>query len=436
MKNLRQSRLPGTTDTVLDRVLFVFSGVAALWLATLLLEESLQWDMAWFSIVFWAALAYLVLPRVHRILTRIYLPDYFIGRARTSDGLLGDPVNMALLGSEDQVHAAMCRAGWTRADDVDLASSRRIILSTLTRRSYDEAPVSPLFIFGRQQDFAYQQEVDGSPGKRHHVRFWRCPPGWVLPGGVRVDWVAAGTYDRSVGLSLFTLQITHKIEENTDNERDYILAALKMAVPEAEVTVIRDFSTGYHARNGGGDTISTDGDLPVVDLAALTAAPAGPHRLPTNRVPANRVPAASRNRRPAPTLFGGVLVFFRGVAALVLAASLLVGVNPAAAAEPVGPSPAAATVLAVFGVGEILLAWGVLRGGNFARVVAMLLSAAAIIAQAANALNGGPRIDFRTDLLGLSLDILLIIALSSEHARTYAKNHSQGRVPRSRVAPV
>ena len=44
------------------------------------------------------------------------------------------------------------------------------------------APASPLFIFGRQQDFAYQQEVDGSPGKRHHIRFWRCPPGWVLPG--------------------------------------------------------------------------------------------------------------------------------------------------------------------------------------------------------------------------------------------------------------
>ncbi len=48
----------------------------------------------------------------------------------------------------------------------------------------------------------------------------------------------------------------------------------------------------------------------------------------------------------------------------------------------------------------------------------MLLSAAAIITQAANALNGGPRIDFRTNLLGLSLDILLIIALSSEHSRS------------------
>ena len=419
----RRHRGPGTADTALDTGLFVFSGVAAIWLATLLLEESLRWDMVWFSIVFWAALAYLVLPRVHRILTRIYLPDYFIGRARTSDGLLGDPVNVALLASEDQIHAAMRRAGWTLADDVDLASSRRIIVSTLTRRTYDQAPVSPLFIFGRQQDFAYQQEVDGNPGKRHHIRFWRCPPGWALPGGARVDWLAAGTYDRSVGLSLFTLQITHKIEDNTDDERDHVVATLKQAAPEAEVTVIRDFSTGYHARNGGGDTISTDGDLPVVDLSSLTAAAA--ERRPRERTD-------HRNRPPAPTQFGGVLVFFRGVAALALAASLLGGVG--AAADPDGSAvPAVATAIAVFGLGEILLAWGVLRGGNRSRVTAMLFSVAAIITQAANALNGGPGIDFDTNLLGLSLDILLIIALSSQRSRDFARKHSQGKVPSSRV---
>ena len=86
-------------------------------------------------------------------------------------------------------------------------------------------------LFDRQQDFAYQQEVAGSPSKRHHVRFWRCPPGWLLPGGFEVDWLAAGTYDRSVGLSLFTLQITHKIEENTDIERDFIVETVTMVCP-------------------------------------------------------------------------------------------------------------------------------------------------------------------------------------------------------------
>ncbi len=254
------------TDKV-DGLLFAFAGLSTLWLAYLVFKEGIQpgWPML-LLVVFWVLLTYLLLPRVHRILTRLYVPGYFIGRARTSDGLLGDPVNLALFGHEAQIHAAMTRAGWTRADDVTLRSGLRILTSTLTRRSYHEAPVSPLHLFDRQQDFAYQQEVAGSPSKRHHVRFWRCPDGWMLPGGYTVDWLAAGTYDKSVGLSLFTLQVTHKIEEDTDIERDYIVETVKKGSPEVDVDVIENFSTGYHSRNGGGDLIITDGDLPIIDV--------------------------------------------------------------------------------------------------------------------------------------------------------------------------
>ncbi len=34
----------------------------------------------------------------------------------------------------------------------------------------------------------------------------------------------------------------------------------------ASVHWVRDFFSGYHTRNGGGDLISTDGDLPVIHL--------------------------------------------------------------------------------------------------------------------------------------------------------------------------
>ncbi|MDX2376429.1 LssY C-terminal domain-containing protein [Microbacterium sp. LRZ72] len=255
----------------LDWFFFVFAGAAAIWLAYLSLTESFQvgWWGILVGIVFWVILAYLVLPRLHRILTTIYVPDYFIGRARTSDGLLGDPVNLAFLGEGEQIDEAMRRAGWTRAHEVTFASSWRIVTSTLRRRSYQEAPVSPLFLFSRQQDVAYQQEVDGNPAKRHHVRFWRCPEGWMLPGGIRVDWLAAGTFDTAVGLSLFTLQVTHRIDADTDIERDHIVATLTRADPEIAVRIIEDFSTGYHARNGGGDSIRTDGDLPIVDVRTV-----------------------------------------------------------------------------------------------------------------------------------------------------------------------
>jgi hypothetical protein len=257
----------------IDWFFFVFAGVAALWLAYLSFTETFHvgwWGIPFF-IAFWVLLAYLVLPRLHRILTTIYVPDYFIGRTRTSDGLLGDPVNLAFLGEGAQIETALREAGWTKADPVTLASSWRIVTSTIQRRSYHQAPVSPLFLFGRQQDFAYQQEVDGNPAQRHHVRFWRCPDGWLLPGGRRVDWLAAGTFDTSVGLSLFTLQVTHRIDADTDVERDHIVSSIRDADPRVVVDVISDFATGYHARNGGGDSIRTDGDLPIVDVRALAA---------------------------------------------------------------------------------------------------------------------------------------------------------------------
>jgi len=414
-------------DTAWDRLFFLVGGVSAVWLSYLLLRLSFEWGWSqiWFAFVFWGLLAYLVLPRLHRILTRLYVPDYFIGRARTSDGLLGDPVNVALLGSEAQIHSVMRRAGWTIADDVTLASSWRIVTSTILRRSYDEAPVSPLMLFGRQQDFAYQQEVDGNPGKRHHVRFWRCYPGWLLPGGHAADWLAAGTYDRSVGFSLFTMQITHKIDENTDTERDHIVSSIVKTDPAANLEVLRDFSTGYHTRNGGGDTITTDGDLPIVDLGRITAA----------LEPAQLSPSDSRNKRPAPTIVGALLAGARAVAAMVAVVSgflspddLLQGISIQSDDGP-GLTAAQTEVVLYAGLcfvglvalGELLLAWFVFLGSNRARVTAMALSTVAITIQAIDVVNGGPLATLEANLPGLTLDILLILALSSERARIYAR---------------
>ena len=89
-------RRPSLLDTV-DGALFAFAGASAVWLAYLLLTEGLSagWQLL-LLIPFWVVVTYLMLPRLHRILTRVYVPGYFIGRTRTSDGLLGDPVNLTL----------------------------------------------------------------------------------------------------------------------------------------------------------------------------------------------------------------------------------------------------------------------------------------------------------------------------------------------------
>lgn len=419
--------------SVTDGVFFVFGVVASLWFAILFAVTDVHWGwgLIGFAIAFWLLLAYLVLPRLHNILTRIYVPGYFIGRARTSDGLLGDPVNLAFLGDESHIHALMRSAGWIQADDLTFSSGRRIVTSTLRRRSYPEAPVSPLLLFDRQQDFAYQQEVHGSPGQRHHVRFWRCPPGWMLPGGFNADWLAAATYDRRVGLSLFTLQITHKIEQDTDAERDHITATISAAEPSVVVNVIEDYSTGYHSRNGGGDSIATDGDLPILDVRPVDV-PDSSDSSDSAKAPVTD----SRDRKPIMTVVGAFLIAARGLAALAVAATLLFGRDDGEAVRTIGglvpalPDSAVLTgavgALAVFAVAELFICWRVFRGGDTARLLAMTLSVVAIVVHAVTYGLGAHSLALHSGLVGLGLDILLVCALSAASARTFAQRSMPG----------
>ena len=408
-----------------DGLLFGFAGVAAVWLAYLLARLGVRpgWPLL-LLLPFWLLVTYLTLPRVHRILTWVYVPGYFIGRTRTSDGLLGDPVNLALRGSESEVHAAMSGAGWTHADDLSLRTGLAIVSSTLRRRSYPAAPVSPLTLFDRQQDFAYQQQVAGNPAQRHHVRFWRCPDGWFLPGGTAVDWLAAGTYDRSVGLSLFTLQITHKVEADTDVERDFIVASVTRALPGTRVEVIRHFSSGFHARNGGGDRIETDGDLPVVEV--------GPSPDPPEAAAVGRTD--SRDRRPAQTVFGAGVALARSLLFLLAAVAVLVApgtlvrmTHQQADLVPLlghrGVGVAVAVVLLLLAAVELGLGLATLAGRDWARLWLMGSAVVTTVGAFTSNVTGSSPVT----LLGLpttATSILLLLALTSHRAREYA-----GRTP-------
>lgn len=450
---------------VIDWVFFVFAGLAAVWLAVLGFEEI--FDYGWWGIllviVFWALLAYLVLPRLHRILTSIYVPDYFIGRTRTSDGLLGDPVNLAFMGSGEEIVAAMQQAGWTRADPVTAASSWRIVTSTLRRRSYAEAPVSPLFLFGRQQAFAFQQEVDGNPKQRHHIRFWPCPEGWLLPGGKRVDWLAAGTFDTSVGLSFFTLQVTHRIDADTDIERNYVIRTILEHVPTASLEVIEDFSTGYHARNGGGDSIRTDGDLPVLDLSKEAVRPES-HRValadrlgeteapPEKRAAFEPAPALLQPtvhdptmQRPMITVVGAALILLRTIVGLVILLGLMRGwdgllASVDSAVEVLGFAFGDSQwVSAVaFGVGAALLGFQavlavlVLKGWNWPRVLILTLAAIDITTTFVAWATGGQQLTVAGTIFSLAVDILILLTLSDRGAAAFARNRAARAVDEPR----
>jgi hypothetical protein len=212
---------------------------------------------------------------------------------------------------------------------------------------------------------------------------------------------------------LFTLQVTHKIEENTDVERDYIVETVSAASPEVEVEVIENFSTGYHSRNGGGDLIITDGNLPIIDVRRVEV-------LETAAVEHTD----SRDKRPAQIVFGAGVAFLRGLGFVSIAMLLLL--LPAQYAQGLdieGGRPAlivAGSLVALIALVDIGLAVAVFVGRNWARIVLMLSCVVTtIIAFIGNA-NGSEAITLATSLPTVGLSIMVLLALSSHRARTYA----------------
>lgn len=110
---------------VVDSFFIAVAMVLTLWFAAVLLVQgiSLSWSRLLYLVVFWALLTYLALPRLHQFFTLLYVPEYFIGRTRTGDGLLGDPINLALNGDERDIHAALQGAGWVLADEITVRSA-------------------------------------------------------------------------------------------------------------------------------------------------------------------------------------------------------------------------------------------------------------------------------------------------------------------------
>jgi hypothetical protein len=182
------------------------------------------------------------------------------GITYTGNDIPGDPLNVSLIGTEAELVRIMLAAKWHPADPITLRSSLRIAEASVLGRSYADAPVSNLYLFGRKQDLAFEQPVGSDPRQRHHVRFWRSEK--VDPDG-RPVWVGSATYDKRVGLSHTTGQITHHIAADVDAERDHLFQDLEQTGDLTEVYSEVGFHKTREGHNGGGDPWHTDGNLRV-----------------------------------------------------------------------------------------------------------------------------------------------------------------------------
>jgi hypothetical protein len=124
----------------------------------------------------------------------------------------GDPLNLVLIGSREDLSSAFVRRGWLPAEQTHGKAVWKTIKSFLFGSRYRYSPVSPLYFSKRQQDFAGQKPRH-TVHERNHLRIWLSPmryqdkPVWI------------GQISRDIGVR-FTFKawppVTHKIDPDID----------------------------------------------------------------------------------------------------------------------------------------------------------------------------------------------------------------------------
>jgi len=227
--------------------------------------------------------AYVFVPagiRLYRLFFRAtHIPLYCV----TPDGFASDPINVGIIGTRVQIIKAMKDAGWSIPEKKTPSALWRVLKALVKRRPHPTTPFSSLYLFGRSQDLGFALPIEGSPTHRHHVRFWAChfdgPEDFHehvrfwnrlqrprKAGDNRQLWV--GAISRDIGLIPIrhNAQITHKVDPDTDVEREIIIKSLKASKSVVSVQNIK-VGAPYELRNRTiGGFLRADGRMSIAVL--------------------------------------------------------------------------------------------------------------------------------------------------------------------------
>ena len=150
-------------------------------------------------------------------------------------GAPGDRVNFLILGNEAKMQRALQEAGWVVVNRTKRDAVLEGLLTTLSRQSYVQMPMSELELFGRPQDYGYAHADPLTVvATRHHFRIWKAP--FAVSG--ETLWVGAGTHDIGFDKDQRNGKLTHKIDPDTDLEREFVGESLKLTGEVAKLTYL------------------------------------------------------------------------------------------------------------------------------------------------------------------------------------------------------
>jgi LssY C-terminus len=175
----------------------------------------------------------------------------------------GDMVNFVIVGNLQKVQDVLTAADWHAADRDLKESVLKAALETYQKKAYLAMPMSELYLFGRVQDYGYEQaEPYAVVASRHHFRIWKAPFEW---NGQDV-WAGAGTHDIGFEKDQRNGSVTHKIDPAVDGERDNIGATLQKTDKVKTLTYYLPPDPVQDARNATGGGYHSDGRILVVLL--------------------------------------------------------------------------------------------------------------------------------------------------------------------------
>jgi len=184
-------------------------------------------------------------------------------RVGDQQGNPGDMVNFTLIGSEDQVIKAFEAAGWIQVDKTTQDAVLHGVLATLQRKAYVEMPMSTLYLFGRPQDLSYARAAPLEVAAvRHHLRVWKT----TKTVGGKTMWVGSATHDNGFEEDQRTGGVTHRIDSNIDEERDFIEKTFAAAGVIANAAYVLPENPLRTANTATGGTFESDGRIVVMEV--------------------------------------------------------------------------------------------------------------------------------------------------------------------------
>ena len=110
--------------------------------------------------------------------------------------------------------------------------------------------MSQLYLFGRAQDYGMAHaEPVAVVARRHHFRIWKAP---FKAEGEEVR-VGAGTHDIGFDKDQRNNGITHKIDPEVDNEREFIGQSLQETGLVAKLSYIMPSKPNKEAKTAHGE---------------------------------------------------------------------------------------------------------------------------------------------------------------------------------------